>query len=138
MTIQTLLVANRGEIAVRIIRAAKEMGIRTVQVYSEADSESLAVRLADTSVCIGAPMANQSYLDGSKIIQAALDSGADAIHPGYGFLSENADFSDQVRQAGLVFVEYPTETPCARWRIKRLPVKRLKPQACLWCPEAPQ
>ncbi|UAB73903.1 acetyl-CoA carboxylase biotin carboxylase subunit [Vibrio sp. SCSIO 43132] len=104
MTIQTLLVANRGEIAVRIIRAAKEMGIRTVQVYSEADSESLAVRLADTSVCIGAPMANQSYLDGSKIIQAALDSGADAIHPGYGFLSENADFSDQVRQAGLIFV----------------------------------
>ncbi|SKA61724.1 acetyl-CoA carboxylase biotin carboxylase subunit [Enterovibrio nigricans] len=104
MTIEKLLIANRGEIAVRIIRAAKEMGIHTVQVYSEADKESLAVKLADEAICIGAPMANQSYLCGEKVIQAAEQSGADAIHPGYGFLSENADFSDDVRAAGIIFV----------------------------------
>lgn len=104
MTIEKLLIANRGEIAVRIIRTAKEMGIHTVQVYSEADKESLAVKLADEAICIGAPMANQSYLCGDKIIQAAEQSGADAIHPGYGFLSENASFSDDVRKAGIIFV----------------------------------
>ncbi|WP_325895184.1 acetyl-CoA carboxylase biotin carboxylase subunit [Grimontia sp. NTOU-MAR1] len=104
MTIEKLLIANRGEIAVRIIRAAKEMGIHTVQIYSEADKESLAVKLADEAICIGAPMANQSYLCGDKVIQAAKQSGADAIHPGYGFLSENASFSDDVRKAGIIFV----------------------------------
>ncbi len=104
MRIQTLLIANRGEIAVRIIRAAQELGIRTVQVYSEADSESLAVKLADEAICIGAPMANQSYLCGDKVIQAAKKCGADAIHPGYGFLSESAAFSLAVTAAGLLFV----------------------------------
>ncbi len=104
MTIKKLLIANRGEIAVRIIRAAKELGIQTVQVYSEADTESLAVKLADEAICIGGPMANQSYLCGDEVIQAAKQSGADAIHPGYGFLSENARFSDDVRNAGIIFV----------------------------------
>ncbi|WP_224055883.1 acetyl-CoA carboxylase biotin carboxylase subunit [Vibrio penaeicida] len=104
MSIKSILIANRGEIAVRIIRAAKEMGLRTIQVYSDADNESLAVKLADEAICIGQPMANQSYLNGDKVIKAALDSNADAIHPGYGFLSENAEFSDQVRAAGLRFI----------------------------------
>lgn len=102
--IKKLLIANRGEIAVRIIRAARDMGIKTVQVYSDADAESLAVRLADETVNIGPPQAAKSYLDVETILKAARDTGADAIHPGYGFLAENAAFSDQVAQAGLIFV----------------------------------
>ena len=88
-----ILIANRGEIAVRIIRACKEMGIATVAVYSEADADSLHVALADESVCIGPYSPEKSYLDENKIISAALVTGAQAIHPGYGFLSENAHFA---------------------------------------------
>jgi acetyl-CoA carboxylase, biotin carboxylase subunit len=99
-----ILVANRGEIAVRIIRAAKELGLRSVAVFSEADKESLAVRFADEAVCIGPPPASKSYLNAAAIIDAARDTGAGAIHPGYGFLSENARFADAVEAAGLVFV----------------------------------
>jgi acetyl-CoA carboxylase biotin carboxylase subunit len=99
-----LLIANRGEIAVRIIRACQEMGIATVAVYSEADAASLHVALADAAVPIGPPAPAQSYLAGDKIIRAALDHGCQAIHPGYGFLSENAAFADAVAAAGLTFV----------------------------------
>ena len=88
-----ILIANRGEIAVRIIRACKEMGISTVAVYSEADAEALHVALADESYCIGPAEPGESYLDQVRILSAALASGAQAIHPGYGFLSENAAFS---------------------------------------------
>lgn len=99
-----LLIANRGEIAIRIIMTCRRLSIRTVAVYSEIDREADHVSLADEGICIGPPEASQSYLDGAKIIEAAIRTGADAIHPGYGFLSENADFADAVRAAGLIFV----------------------------------
>lgn len=99
-----ILIANRGEIAVRIIRACKEMGVATVAVYSEADKNALHVALADESYCIGAPEASESYLNETRIISAALLAGAQAIHPGYGFLSENAHFARLCRKNGLVFI----------------------------------
>jgi acetyl-CoA carboxylase, biotin carboxylase subunit len=99
-----LLVANRGEIAMRVMRTAKEMGIKTVAVYSEADRNMPFVRYADEAVCIGPALSSQSYLRGDKIISVALEIGADAIHPGYGFLSENAGFSRAVSEAGLIFI----------------------------------
>ncbi len=102
--IQSLLIANRGEIACRIIRTARAMGIRTVAVYSDADAKALHVRQADEAVHIGASPARESYLVGEKIIAAALATKAEAIHPGYGFLSENAEFAQAVIDAGLVWV----------------------------------
>src|SRR5688572_29729026 len=99
-----LLIANRGEIALRIMRSAREMGIKTVAVFSEADRQALFVRYADEAVCIGPPPSAQSYLQGDKIIAVCKEVGADAIHPGYGFLSENADFARKVRAAGITFV----------------------------------
>ncbi|MFT6570326.1 MAG: 3-methylcrotonyl-CoA carboxylase alpha subunit [Sphingomonas echinoides] len=102
--IQSLLIANRGEIACRIIRTARAMGIRTVAVYSDADAKALHVRQADEAVHIGPSPARESYLVGEKIIAAAHATGAEAIHPGYGFLSENADFAQAVIDAGLVWV----------------------------------
>ena len=102
--IKSLLIANRGEIACRIIRTARAMGIRTVAVYADADTKALHVRQADEAVHIGASPARESYLVGEKIIAAALATGADAIHPGYGFLSENAEFAQAVIDAGLVWV----------------------------------
>lgn len=104
MAIRKLLIANRGEIAVRIIRAAKELGIATVQVHSLADADSLAVKLADEAVPIGPPAAAKSYLRIEAILEAARLTGADAVHPGYGFLAENADFADAVEAAGMVWV----------------------------------
>ena len=99
-----ILIANRGEIAVRIIRACKEMGVATVAVYSEADKDALHTALADQSYCIGGPEAADSYLNENQIISTALLSGAQAIHPGYGFLSENAHFARLCRKNGLVFI----------------------------------
>lgn len=99
-----ILIANRGEIAVRIIRACKEMGIATVAVYSEADKNELHAALADESYCIGPSEAQESYLNESRIISAALLAGAQAIHPGYGFLSENAHFARLCRKNGIVFI----------------------------------
>ncbi|MGB5778189.1 MAG: acetyl/propionyl/methylcrotonyl-CoA carboxylase subunit alpha [Allopontixanthobacter sediminis] len=102
--IKSLLIANRGEIACRIIRTAREMGIRTIAVYSDADAKALHVRQADEAVHIGPSPAAESYLVGEKIIAAAQETGAEAIHPGYGFLSENADFAAAVQAAGIVWV----------------------------------
>ena len=102
--IEKVLIANRGEIALRIHRACQEMGIATVVVHSEADKDSMAVRLADESVCIGPATSAESYLKKSAIIAAAEITGADAIHPGYGFLSENAQFADMVEAHGITFI----------------------------------
>lgn len=110
MAIEKLLVANRGEIAVRIIRAAQSLGIATVQVHSMADADSLAVKMANEAVDIGPPHAAKSYLNVEKILDATRATGADAIHPGYGFLSENADFAQAVEDAGLIFVGPRAET----------------------------
>lgn len=99
-----ILIANRGEIALRVIRTCREMGIKTVAVYSTADAESLHVRFADEAVCIGPPASNQSYLKMSNIIAAAEITNADAIHPGYGFLSENAKFSKICQESGIKFI----------------------------------
>ena len=99
-----ILCANRGEIAVRIIRACKEMGIKTVAVYSEADKNSLHAALADECVCVGGPSASSSYLNQENIISAALATGARAIHPGYGFLAENASFARLCEASGIVFI----------------------------------
>ena len=101
---EKVLIANRGEIALRIHRACKEMGIKTVAVHSTIDADAMHVRLADEAICIGPSAARDSYLNKAAIISAALISGADAIHPGYGFLSENADFAEMVEMHGLTFI----------------------------------
>ena len=105
-----LFIANRGEIAVRIVRAARELGIRTIQAVSAADREMLAARLADEVVEVGPAPAAKSYLDRAAMLRAALAAGADAVHPGYGFLAENASFAEAIEQAGLVFVGPRPET----------------------------
>lgn len=102
--IKKVLIANRGEIALRVIRACRDMGIRTVAVYSTADRDAMHVKLADESVCIGPAQSSESYLNESAILTAALLTNADAIHPGYGFLSERADFVDKVEQHGLIWI----------------------------------
>ncbi|OFZ91065.1 MAG: acetyl-CoA carboxylase biotin carboxylase subunit [Betaproteobacteria bacterium RIFCSPLOWO2_12_FULL_62_58] len=107
---EKLLIANRGEVALRIQRACREMGIKTVVVHSEADAEAKYVKLADESVCIGPPPSAQSYLNVPAIISAAEVTDAEAIHPGYGFLAENADFAERVEQSGFVFIGPRAET----------------------------
>ena len=101
---EKILIANRGEIALRVLRACKELGISTVAIHSTADSEAMHVRLADESVCIGPPAGSESYLNKAAIISAAMVTGSDAVHPGYGFLSENADFAEMVEEHGIKFI----------------------------------
>ena len=101
---EKVLIANRGEVALRIHRACREIGIRTVAVHSEADADAMHVRLADEAVCIGPARSSDSYLNKPAIISAALITGADAIHPGFGFLSENADFAEMVERHGITFI----------------------------------
>ena len=105
--LRRILVANRGEIAVRIIRASRELGLEAIQAYSEADRDSLAVQMADESICIGPPPSTQSYLKGDVVIGAARAAKADAIHPGYGFLSENAAFAQACEDANIAFIGPP-------------------------------
>ena len=99
-----ILIANRGEIACRVIKTARTMGVRTVAVYSEADKLSLHAELADEAVCIGPPPSRESYLAMDKILAACKQTGAEAVHPGYGFLSENAEFSRRLEQEGVIFI----------------------------------
>jgi acetyl-CoA carboxylase biotin carboxylase subunit len=104
VTIKSVLIANRGEIAVRIVKAAKALGVRTVQVHSVADADMLAVKLADEAIDIGSPAPKKSYLNIEAVIAAAKAAKVDAVHPGYGFLSENGDFADAVAAAGMIFI----------------------------------
>jgi 3-methylcrotonyl-CoA carboxylase alpha subunit len=105
-----ILIANRGEIACRVAATARRLGVKTVAIYSEADAGARHVAVCDEAICIGPAAARDSYLRGEKIIAAALATGAQAIHPGYGFLSENADFADACAAAGLVFIGPPAQS----------------------------
>ncbi len=111
--IRTLLIANRGEIACRVARTARRMGIRTIAVYSDADAQALHVAACDEAWRLGPAPPRESYLDGAHILAIARDAGADAIHPGYGFLSENEDFAAACAAAGIVFVGPPPEAIAA-------------------------
>ena len=136
--LKKLLIANRGEIACRLMRGAEALGIRSVGIYSDADADALHVRNADKTVCIGGLTAAESYLDAEKIISACRQSGADALHPGYGFLSENAPFAAAVEEAGIVFVGPSAEA--IRLMGDKLEAKRIAAAAAVptipGCPEA--
>src|SRR5207302_562643 len=108
-----ILIANRGEIACRVIRTAQRMGIATVAVYSDADAEALHVRMADEAIRIGPPPSAESYLDIERIVEACRQSGAEAVHPGYGFLSENPAFALALAKAGVIFIGPPAKAIAA-------------------------
>ena len=122
---EKILIANRGEIALRVLRACRELGIKTVAVHSQPDAEAKYVKLADESVCIGPASSTLSYLNIPALISAAEVTDAEAIHPGYGFLSENADFAERVEQSGFVFMASFAETlsPIRRMVSARGPMK---------------
>jgi acetyl-CoA carboxylase biotin carboxylase subunit len=134
--IRTVLVANRGEIAVRVIRAAHELGMRAVAVVSDADRDSLAARMADEAIHIGSSHAAKSYLNAAAILAAAQRCGADAIHPGYGFLSENAAFAAQVEAAGLIFVGPSSAVIATMGDKAKAPMCRRCPAATAWWPRS--
>ena len=133
---QRILVANRGEIALRIIRACKELGVETVAVYSTADRDSLAVRFADDDVCIGRPPGRDSYLNIPRLIAAAEITGADAIHPGYGFLAENAEFAEKVSASNITFIG-PTPTQIRQMGDKATARRLAKEQGVPTVPGSP-
>ena len=108
MSFEKILIANRGEIACRVMKTARQMGIATVAIYSDADAGSKHVQMADEAVHVGGAASADSYLQGQRIIDAAKETGAQAIHPGFGFLSENAEFCEAVKAAGLVWIGPPT------------------------------
>ena len=124
-----VVIANRGEIALRILRACRELGIKTVAVHSTADADLMHVRLADEAVCIGPAPSTQSYLSSHAIISAAEVTNADGIHPGYGFLAENADFAEQVEKSGFTFIGLALAL-FASWVIKSPLSKLCKKRAC--------
>ena len=130
---QKILIANRGEIALRIQRACRELGIPTVAVHSTADAEAMHVRLADESVCIGPPPAKDSYLNIPAILSAAAITGAEAIHPGYGFLAENAGFAEMVEAHGLTFIGPSPDAYPHDGRQDRRQGARWRGSACRWC-----
>ena len=127
-----ILIANRGEIACRVIKTARRMGIETVAVYSEADRDALHVEMADEAVLIGPPAASESYLVIEKIVEACRKTGAQAVHPGYGFLSEREAFPRALEAAGVAFI-VPTPAPSPRWATRsnpRRPLRRQKSRPC--------
>jgi acetyl-CoA carboxylase biotin carboxylase subunit len=132
---RSVLIANRGEIALRIQRACRSLGLRTIAAYSEADRDAPHVRQADLAVCIGPPQAARSYLDASAILLAAKATGAEAIHPGYGFLSENADFAEAVAKAAMVFIG--PNAACIRTMGDKVAAKRAMRQAGVPCVPGP-
>lgn len=135
--ISSVLVANRGEIACRVFRTCRELDIRTVAVYSDADENALHTRVADTAVRLPGATPTETYLRGELIVKAALTAGADAVHPGYGFLSENADFARAVLDAGLVWIGPPPEAieaMASKTRAKELMAAAGVPLLAPWTP----
>ncbi len=130
---EKILIANRGEIALRVICACKELGIRTVAVYSEADRHSLHARFADEAICIGPAKSARSYLDIPSVISAAEITNAQAIHPGYGFLSENADFAEVCETSGLTFIGPKPDVIRSMGDEAAERARRCKPAACRFC-----
>lgn len=133
MMFKKILIANRGEIACRVIRTARKLGIATVAIYSDADKDALHVEMADEAVHVGPAPSAQSYLNIDTIIKAALATGAEAIHPGYGFLSENAGFVDAVEAAGLIFIG-PSAKAIRAMGLKDAAKTLMEKRACLSCP----
>ncbi len=132
-----ILIANRGEIALRIISACRELGVKTVAIYSEADRDALHVRYADEDVCVGPYPSSASYLNISSIVSAAEITGADAIHPGYGFLSENAYFAEILHDCNITFIGPHPRKPSARWATRPWPAGPQRPPAFRRCRARP-
>jgi acetyl-CoA carboxylase biotin carboxylase subunit len=133
---ERILIANRGEIAVRIIRACRELGVKTVAVYSTADARSMHVQMADEAICIGPPAAKESYLKIANIISAAEVADVDAIHPGYGFLAENAHFAEICQNCNITFIGPTPDNIRMPWATRRWRGTRCARRACRSPPAA--